>query len=36
MASAKTLECSSKGDKRFSALYAKLFVNKKFTTIENA
>lgn len=32
----KTLECSSKGDKRFSALYAKITVNGKLTTIEKA
>ena len=29
------LECSSKGDKRFSALYAKVFFNGKFDSIEN-
>lgn len=31
----KNLECSSKGDKRFSALYAKVYVNKKLDSIEN-
>ena len=29
------LECSSKGDKRFSALYAKIVFNGKYDTIEN-
>ena len=29
------LECSSKGDKRFSALYAKVSVNNVLDTIEN-
>lgn len=29
------LECSSKGDKRFSALYAKIFFNGAYDTIEN-
>lgn len=29
------LECSSKGDKRFSALYAKVRLNGVFDTIEN-
>lgn len=29
------LECSSKGDKRFSALFAKVLVNGKLDTIEN-
>lgn len=29
------LECSSKGDKRFSALYCKVSVNGKIDTIEN-
>ena len=31
----KTLECHSKGDKRFSALYAKVHVEETFDTIEN-
>lgn len=31
----KVLECSSKGDKRFSALYAKVSVNNLFDSIEN-
>lgn len=31
----KVLECSSKGDKRFSALYAKVSVNGVFDSIEN-
>lgn len=31
----KVLECSSQGDKRFSALYAKLKVDDKIDTIEN-
>ncbi|MDF2880187.1 MAG: hypothetical protein K0R54_744 [Clostridiaceae bacterium] len=31
----KTLECSSKGDKRFSAFYAKVKVFDKFDSIEN-
>ena len=31
----KVLECSSKGDKRFSALYAKVYVNGVYDTIEN-
>ncbi|AMN31342.1 DarT1-associated NADAR antitoxin family protein [Clostridium perfringens] len=31
----KTLECSSKGDKRFSALYAKVKVNGVLNSIEN-
>lgn len=31
----KVLECSSKGDKRFSALYAKVSVNNVFDSIEN-
>lgn len=31
----KVLECSSKGDKRFSALYAKIDVNGVFDSIEN-
>lgn len=30
-----TLECSSKGDKRFSAFYAKVVVNGNFDSIEN-
>ena len=29
------LECSSKGDKRFSALYAKIVFNGKYKNIEN-
>lgn len=33
--SKKVLECSSKGDKRFSALYAQVHVNGVFDTIEN-
>lgn len=31
----KRLECSTKGDKRFSALCARIEVNGKFDTIEN-
>lgn len=31
----KVLECSSRGDKRFSALYAKVYVNNVYDTIEN-
>lgn len=31
----KILECSSKGDKRFSALYAKVNIDGKVDTIEN-
>lgn len=31
----KVLECSSKGDRRFSAFYAKVEVNGKTDTIEN-
>jgi len=30
----KNLECSSKGDKRFSAFYAKVKVNNKISSIE--
>jgi len=31
----KTLECSSKGDKRFSAFYAKIKIFGKYDSIEN-
>ena len=31
----RVLECSSKGDKRFSAFYAKVSINNKLTSIEN-
>lgn len=31
----KILECSTAGDKRFSAFYAKVSVNGKFDSIEN-
>lgn len=31
----KILECSSRGDKRFSALYAKVTINGKTQSIEN-
>lgn len=31
----KTLECSSKGDKRFSAFYAKIKIGDSYLSIEN-
>jgi hypothetical protein len=31
----KVLECSSKGDKRFSAFYAKIQLNGRFDSVEN-
>lgn len=31
----RVLECSSKGDKRFSAFYARIFINGSYDCIEN-